>query len=128
LLLLLLATIGAAAVGWWGISIPDVGSWLFASEARRSAPLAVAPAAETLPLPTASELHLARSRALFKTGRLRDALRELDRVSLGDPNRAAADRLRAEIQGELLAVAVADSGSYAPQPRAGDSRPMNEVP
>ena len=127
-LLLLLAALGAAAVAWWGVRLPDVSGWLFASDARRSAPVIVAPPTETVPLPSASELYVARSRALFKTGRLRDALRELDRVSLGDSNRAAADRLRAEIQVELLAAAVADPGSYAPQPRPGDSRPMNEVP
>lgn len=125
--LLALAALGAAAVAWWGISLPDVGGWLFPTDARATAPAFAVPP-DTLPLPAASELYLARSRALFKSGHLRDALRELDRVSIGDVRRADADRLRAEIQVELLAAAAADSGSGNEPPRQGDSRPMNEVP
>jgi hypothetical protein len=69
-----------------------------------------------LPLPSATELYLSRSRSLFQTGRLRDALRELDRVPIGAGERPEADRLRAQIQTALLGVA------------AVDSRPSNEVP
>ena len=76
----------------------------------------MAPAADPLPLPAANELSIARSRQLFRTGRLRDALRELDRVPVGDSLRPDADRLRAEIQTALLTVA------------AVEPRPTNEVP
>jgi hypothetical protein len=42
---------------------------------------------------------------------LRDALRALDRVPAGDTLRPDADRLRADIQRELLAVAGAEASS-----------------
>jgi tetratricopeptide (TPR) repeat protein len=112
--LLVLAALGAAAVAVWGVTLPDVNAWIFAREAAQSAPTLL-PAAETVPLPSASELYLSRGRALFQSGRLRDALRELDRVPIGDTGRAEADRLRARIQRELLATTP-------------DSRPANEVP
>lgn len=113
-LLLLLAALGAAAVAVWGVTLPDVTAWTFTREAARSTPVA-APAVDPLPLPSASELYLSRSRSLYQSGRLRDALRELDRIPVGDSGRSDADRLRADIQRALLAVAA-------------DSRPQNEVP
>jgi hypothetical protein len=58
-----------------------------------------------LPLPSASEVALARARVLFDKGRLRDALRQLDTVTTGDPLQPDADRLRAAIQRALLATA-----------------------
>lgn len=116
-LLLVIAGVGAAAVavsGVLGVSLPSVTGWTLTREAARSTPI-VAPAVDALPLASASELYLSRGRALFQSGRLRDALRELDRVPIGDSGRAEADRLRAQIQRALLAVAA-------------DSRPANEVP
>ena len=112
--LLMFAALGAAAVAVWGVTLPDIGRWTLTREATRSAPV-IPPAAESLPLPSASELYLSRGRALFQSGRLRDALVELDRVPVGDSGRPEADRLRAQIQRELLAVAAS-------------SRPRNEVP
>lgn len=113
-ILLILAALGAAAVAVWSVALPDVSGWIFTREAGRATPV-VAPAAEALPMPSANELYLSRSRSLFRSGRLRDALRELDRVPIGDSQRADADRLRAEIQRALLAVAA-------------ESRPAHEVP
>lgn len=113
-LLLLFAALGALAVAVWGVTLPDLSGWTLSGETTRSTPV-IAPAAEALPLPSASELYLSRGRSLFQSGRLRDALRELDRVPIGDSGRAEADRLRADIQRALLAVAT-------------DSRPANEVP
>jgi tetratricopeptide (TPR) repeat protein len=110
-ILLILAALGAVAVGVWGVTLPDVSGWIFAREAERAVP-AIAPAAEALPLPTASERYLSRSRSLFESGRLRDALRELDRVPIGDSGRAQADRLRADIQRELLAVAAGSRSTH----------------
>jgi tetratricopeptide (TPR) repeat protein len=112
--LLMFAAIGAAAVAVWGVTLPDLSGWTLTREAARSTPI-VAPAAEPLPLPSSSELYLSRGRALYQSGRLRDALRELDRVPIGDSGRAEADRLRGQIQRALLAVAAG-------------SRPANEVP
>jgi hypothetical protein len=71
---------------------------------------AVTPAAsvlEPLPIPTASEVSLARARALTGSGKLRDALATLDAIRRGDPLRAQADELRARIQQQLLAAARA---------------------
>ena len=113
--LLVIAAIGLAAVGVWGVTLPDVER-VAAAKRCRARRAARGSSLEPLPLPAATESYLARSRSLFASGRLRDALRELDRVPVGDSQRAAADRLRAEIQRELLAVAAAEP------------RPMNEVP
>jgi hypothetical protein len=54
---------------------------------------------------------VARARSLFAGGKLRDALRALDRVPVGDQLRPDAERLRADIQRELLAVAGAEVSS-----------------
>ncbi|HET7694073.1 MAG TPA: hypothetical protein VFK57_00040 [Vicinamibacterales bacterium] len=62
-----------------------------------------------LPVPTASEVSLARARAWSGVGRLRDALSALEAVRPGDPLRPQADELRAEIQRQLLAAARAAS-------------------
>jgi hypothetical protein len=115
-LLLTLAAGGAVAVGLGGLTVPDLSGWLVADAVGGRAPVMQTFEADPLPLPSASEVYLARSRSLFETGRLRDALRELDRVPIGDAARPAADRLRAEIQLALLAAATVDS------------RPTHEVP
>lgn len=57
---------------------------------------------DPLPVPTPRELDLARARALYAAGHLRDALQLVEGVRVGDPLRAEADRLRAEIQRRLL--------------------------
>ena len=82
----MIAAIGLAAVGVWGVTLPDVSGWLRPGDAARAAP-PVAGSLEPLPLPAATESYLARSRSLFASGRLRDALRELDRVPVGDSQR-----------------------------------------
>ena len=66
-----------------------------------------------LPVPGATELDLARARALHAAGHARDALRLVERVRPGDPLRAEADQLRAEIQRTLLA---GFDGVQAPAP------------
>ena len=82
-----------------------IGTWL--SELQGSAPVqAPQPVpAEPVPVVRASEAALVRARSLYSDGRLRDALRVLDRISLGDASRTEADRLRADIQRDLLAAA-----------------------
>ena len=55
-----------------------------------------------LPIPLSGETALARARALTAGGHLRDALAELDRVRPTDAQRAVADRLRADIQRQLI--------------------------
>src|SRR5438477_1001078 len=52
--------------------------------------------------PRRGELALTRARALSADGHLRDALTALDRVKPTDPEKAEADRLRSEIQLQLI--------------------------
>jgi hypothetical protein len=58
----------------------------------------------TLPLPRRGETTLVRANALALGGRLSDALAALDTIRPTDPARAAADRLRADIQRQLLSL------------------------
>jgi len=80
-------------------------SWLadVPSAARPAAQIAVDP----LPIVRTADTLLDRARALYAGGHHRDALRLLNRVGIADPSRAEADRLRADIQRDLLASATA---------------------
>jgi tetratricopeptide (TPR) repeat protein len=60
-----------------------------------------------LPIPLRGETALARARALNAGGHLRDALAELDRVRPTDAQRADADRLRGDIQRQLIGLTSA---------------------
>jgi hypothetical protein len=53
-------------------------------------------------VPRSSEIALERARSLVASGRLYDALRAVDLVRPTDPLRGDADRLKADIQRELL--------------------------
>jgi tetratricopeptide (TPR) repeat protein len=79
-----------------------VTSWL--AEMPIDAPAVQTPRAEPLPLVRSSEMLIARARTLRASGRLREALRTLERVGIADPLRAEADRVRAEVQRGLLAA------------------------
>jgi hypothetical protein len=57
---------------------------------------------DPLPIVRDGEQRIDRAQALRASGRLREALKELDVVELGDPLRPEADRLRSEIQRVLL--------------------------
>jgi tetratricopeptide (TPR) repeat protein len=57
-----------------------------------------------LPVPRRAEAALARARALVASGKLRDALPLLESIRSTDPERPDADRMRAEIQHQLLAL------------------------
>jgi len=96
-----------------------IGTWL--SELQGGAPVRAPQPIPEEPLPVvrAAETALVRARALHADGRLRDALRALDRITAGDVARAEADRLRADIQRDLLAAA----GLSAPPPAEGGQRP-----
>jgi hypothetical protein len=59
----------------------------------------------TLALPRRGEMALNRARQLAAGGHLREALGTLDGVRTTDPQRADADRLRADIQRQMLALA-----------------------
>lgn len=77
-------------------------SWL------RETPVSVrtddAVASDPLPIVREGEQRIGRAQTLRASGRLREALRELDVVELGDPFRPQADRLRSEIQRLLLSA------------------------
>jgi tetratricopeptide (TPR) repeat protein len=75
-------------------------SWL--AELPVAIPTVTEPTVERLPIVRDSEALLARARANHAAGRLRDVLTTLDRIDLADPRRAEADRLRADVQRELL--------------------------
>jgi len=99
-----------------------VSDW-FPVQATTGAPAAFVPAPSPLPVPSPMEAYVVQARALFAGGKLRDALRILDRVPAGDALRPDAERLRADIQRELLAVAGAEAstassaGGPPPTPR-----------
>lgn len=60
---------------------------------------------EMPPVPRRGELTLARARTFAAGGHLRDALATLDQIQPTDAQKPDADRLRADIQRQLMAVA-----------------------
>jgi hypothetical protein len=92
----------AVAAGILLASLP-VASWLAQLPITPPATQA-GPVAEQLPIVTASDMRIARARALFDRGSLTDALRTLDEVDVGDLRRPDADRLKADIQRALLGM------------------------
>jgi hypothetical protein len=70
---------------------------------------------EALPVPSTSDVWMARARSQHSKGRLREALDALDAIRPGDPVRPQADSLRATIQAQLLAAARANEQGAAPR-------------
>jgi hypothetical protein len=100
--LLLVLAIGLAAgvltmIAWSSGVLP----WSPPPATSTAAPAALDP----LPVPSASEVSLARAHAWSADGRLRDALSALDAIRPGDPLRPQAEDLRARIQQQLLDAA-----------------------
>lgn len=115
--------LAAAAIGALAAS-PDHAEW------RSWFPLAVddAPAVDApvvhdvqLQLPRRGEISLQRARSFASTGHLRDALLALDAIRPTDPQKVDADRLRADIQHQLLALTDAPAPRPA-DPEKGDRR------
>lgn len=93
------------------------GAWLpLAADATAGA--AVRANDEPLPVPSASDVWLARASAQYAKGHLHDALVALDAIGPGDALIAEADKLRATIQGQLLAAARAGAPGLAPANRS----------
>ncbi|MBI2189323.1 MAG: tetratricopeptide repeat protein [Acidobacteria bacterium] len=88
-----------------------IGTWL--SELQGGTPVRTAQPVveEPLPVVRAAETALLRARSLYADGRIRDALRVLDRINPSDPARGEADQLRADIQRDLLAAAGLSSAA-----------------
>jgi tetratricopeptide (TPR) repeat protein len=78
-------------------------AWLAWTPPPAAAPSSVA--LDPLPVPSASDVWLERSRDLYAKGKLHDALGALEAIRPGDPLRAQADACRAAIQRQLLAAA-----------------------
>ena len=104
------AIVLVAAISFVLVTPNGLADW-FPVQATVGAPVQLAPAPAPLPIPAPTEAYLTQARAMFTSGRLRDALRALDRVPLGDALRGDAERLRADIQIELLAVASAEASA-----------------
>jgi hypothetical protein len=99
----------AAGIGTYALAGSRGFDWRSAF-ALQSVPVAVvapAPArAVVLPLPRRGEMALGRARSLAAGGRLREALAVVETVRPADPQKPEADRLRADIQRQLLGLAA----------------------
>ena len=96
-----------AAGGYTAVSMDaiDWQGWLPIDSLTRPATAAPPVARETPPaLPRRGEVALGRAHQLAANGHLREALGALDGVRPTDPQRADADRLRADIQRQILAL------------------------
>jgi tetratricopeptide (TPR) repeat protein len=109
-LLLAVALIAATGVGAYVIAIREGFDWRVILDLRPTpSPAAATPPAprdDTLPLPRRGELMLGRARSLAAGGRLREALTVLDSVWPADPQKPEVDRLRADIQRQLIGLAI----------------------
>jgi hypothetical protein len=104
------AIVLVAGIAFVLVAPNGLADW-FPVQATTGPPAAVEPPPAPLPVPSPTEAYLVQARALFAGGKLRDALRALDRVPVGDALRPEAERLRGDIQRELLAVAGAEVSS-----------------
>ena len=111
------AIVAVAAISFVIVTPNGVSDW-FPVQATTGTPVQVSPVPAALPVPAPTEGYVAQARAMFARGKLRDALRALDRVPVGDTLRADADRLRGDIQRELLAVATAEAAASSTAPPA----------
>ncbi len=102
-----------AAISFVVVTPNGLADW-FPVQATTETPVSASVTPAPLPVPLPTETYLAQGRALFAGGKLRDAMRLLERVPLGDSLRPDADRLRGDIQRELLAVASAEASTPAP--------------
>jgi hypothetical protein len=106
------AIVLVAATSFVIVSPNGLSDW-FPVQATTGTPVQFTPVPAPLPIPAPAEGYVAQARAMFAGGKLRDALRLLDRVPVGDALRPDAERLRGEIQRELLAVATAEAATAA---------------
>jgi tetratricopeptide (TPR) repeat protein len=90
---------GARYPNWRSLALLDMFDRVTSGAAA-----AADPVQPRLALPRRGETALARARALETSGHLRDALAALEDVRLADPERADADRLRADLQRQLMTL------------------------
>lgn len=111
-----------AGVAFVMVAPSGIADW-FPVQATTGRPVAIVQAPTQLPVPSPTEAYLTQARSLFASGRLRDAVRALDRVPVGDALRPEAERIRADVQRELLAVAGAEASSASSIPPPASPRP-----
>jgi tetratricopeptide (TPR) repeat protein len=94
------AYLGSANRTDWPVALP------FIAEPQPAAGTTAPPIPQdlSLPLPRRGEMMLARGRMLAANGRLHEALAALDQVRPTDPEKEEAERLRGDIQRQLLAL------------------------
>jgi tetratricopeptide (TPR) repeat protein len=110
----------AMALGAYAV-VSSRGEWKpWSSLAAGRATSSTAPAARemTFSVPTSGEVAVTSARGLVSSGDLRGALSALERVRPTDPQRGEADRLRADVQRQLIRRVSAG----LPPPAADDSR------
>ena len=115
----LVAIVAAAAVF---LSQGNSRSWralLGGAPATLSVPVAASVDDAPLALPVRGETALARAESLVATGHLHDALAALDLVRPTDAQKPDADRLRADIQRQLIALAATALADPPTPPGAG---------
>jgi tetratricopeptide (TPR) repeat protein len=111
-----LALVGSAFAGLLlgGVPVIEWVSGLPVREPSQEQVTAVQP--EPLPIAQSSELVVRRARSLHAGGHLHDALRLLETIDRADPLRAEADRLRGEVQRQLLETGLpSNDGSEGTQ-------------
>jgi hypothetical protein len=91
--------------------------WSPLADGRATSSTALAARETTLGVPSGGELALAGARSLVSSGDLHGALSALERVRATDPQRAEADRLRADLQRQL----IRNASDELPPSAAGDS-------
>jgi hypothetical protein len=107
--------------------------WLVADPFELTVGGAPAARVQPLPMPSGSEIRLARARRLYAQGELRAALALLEAVEVDERHAASVNELRTTIQRQLLdagrqragfpAAGGADAGASAPQPAKATGRP-----
>lgn len=118
----LMAVLGSAAVF---LAQGNPRSWqalLGLAPAVLPLPIAATTADAPLALPVRGETALARAESLVATGHLHDALAALDLVRPTDVQKPDADRLRADIQRQLIGLAA--TALTDPQPTPSGTGPL----
>jgi tetratricopeptide (TPR) repeat protein len=108
--LLATALVAITGVGGYVVAVREGFDWrsildLQPAPSGSAAP-PPAPRDVALPLPRRGEVMLGRARSLVAGGRLREALTVLDSVWSADPQKPEVDRLRSDIQRQLIGLAT----------------------
>jgi tetratricopeptide (TPR) repeat protein len=94
---------GVAVVSGLALFAAPLVSWFGNLPAAGGAPTTSGPV-ENLPIVRTGDVALTRARQLYVGGHLADALRTLEGIDVGDPVRSQAEKLRGDIQRDLLAT------------------------